>query len=198
MKRKAYGILACFLLAAFAYALFTQKPTVHVFMWSGYIKPELIDAFEKKYHCSIECDAFDSNEAMYTKLKFGGSGYDIIFPSHYYLDLLSQQKLIEPIQEPLIPNLHYIDRPFLEQLGVHKSPYGIPFLLSFSGLVYRSDRVKIPVNSWNIFSNTLFKGRMTLLNDVRETVGAALRACGHSANTTIVSELEEAKNLLLK
>lgn len=198
MKKISLLAFTSILLFFFFYALFMQKPTLHVFMWSGYIKPELITAFEQKYQCTVECDSFDSNEAMYTKLTLGGHGYDILFPSHYYLDLLVKHKLVEPIQKELLLNAHCIDHPFLERLGVQDSPYGIPFLLSFSGILYRSDRVNMRIDSWNSFSNPAFRGRMTLLNDVRETVGAALKTCGYSANTTDPAHLQEAKKLLLK
>lgn len=198
MKKIGFWAFVSLLLFLFVYALFTQKPTLHVFMWSGYVKPELITAFENRYQCTVECDSFDSNEAMYTKLTLGGHGYDILFPSHYYLDLLVKHTLVEPIQQERLHNAAYIDRSFLESLGVKNSPYGIPFLLSFSGILYRPDRVNIPIDSWNIFSNAAFRDRMTLLNDIRETVGAALKACGYSANTTEPAHLQEAKKLLLK
>jgi spermidine/putrescine transport system substrate-binding protein len=198
MKKTASFFIAVLIILGLAYAFFTKKPTLHIFMWSGYIKPELISSFEKKFHCSISVDAFDSNEAMYTKLKFSGSGYDIIFPSHYYLDLLIKQNLIEPIQKEQVPNSTYVDNAFLKRLNVQESPYGIPFLLSFSGILCRSDRIHVPVDSWNIFSNTSYKGRMTLLNDIRETVGASLRELGFSANTLNIAELQQAKMLLFQ
>ncbi|MCB1092075.1 MAG: spermidine/putrescine ABC transporter substrate-binding protein, partial [Verrucomicrobiae bacterium] len=41
------------------------------------------------------------------------------------------------------------------------------------------------------------KGRMTLLNDMRETIGAALKFLGYSLNTTNEAELEKARDVVI-
>ena len=41
-----------------------------------------------------------------------------------------------------------------------------------------------------------YAGRISLLNDPRETLGAALKYLGYSLNTTDEDELEEAKDLV--
>ena len=192
-------MLTCLVMAlsTFFAILWNQTSSLHIFMWSGYIKPELIKTFEEQFHCRVYTDSFDSNEAMYSKLKFSSSGYDIIVPSSYYIELLARQKIIEPILPQDIPNLVYIDKSFLEKIHAPQSDCGIPFLLSFSGIAYRSDRVREKVDSWTIFSHQKYKGRMTLLNDIRETIGAALVTKGFSPNSLSKNELTEAKNVLL-
>ena len=47
-----------------------------------------------------------------------------------------------------------------------------------------------------ILQSSAFDGQIQLLNDPRETVGAALKYLGYSLNTTSESELNEAKDLL--
>ena len=51
--------------------------------------------FEQEYQCRVILDTYDSNESMYSKLKAGATGYDIIFPSNYILDLLNQQGMLQ-------------------------------------------------------------------------------------------------------
>ncbi len=70
---------------------------LHVYSWGDYINPEVIKEFEKKYDCRVIVDTYDSNESMYAKLKAGATGYDIIFPSNYILDLLEQQGMLQSI-----------------------------------------------------------------------------------------------------
>ena len=38
-------------------------------------------------------ETYDTNEAMYQKLKSGSSKYDLIFPSDYMVDKLIEEKL---------------------------------------------------------------------------------------------------------
>jgi spermidine/putrescine transport system substrate-binding protein len=49
-----------------------------------------------------------------------------------------------------------------------------------------------------MFERSDLKGRMTLLNDMREVIGAALKSLGHSLNTTDENELGEAGEVVLK
>lgn len=197
MKKKVIVSTIVIALISFVLILWNQKPRLYVFMWSGYIKPQLIEEFEEKFHCTVYADSFDSNEAMYAKLKFGSAGYDIVVPSSYYVELLADQGLIQPIAKETIPNSSYIDNNFLSKVHAPQTTYGIPFLISFSGIAYNSDRIREKASSWTIFSHQKYKGRMTLLNDIRECIGAALVTKGYSPNSTNPEELQSAKTLLL-
>ena len=41
---------------------------LHLYTWSDYVKPELIERFEKEQKCRVVIDTFDANESMYAKL----------------------------------------------------------------------------------------------------------------------------------
>ena len=74
-------ILAAAGLAAMCAALCgcaEKKPVLHVYTWSDYIKPELVQQFDRENHCQVVIDTYDSNESMYAKLKAGATGYDLL------------------------------------------------------------------------------------------------------------------------
>ena len=54
---------------------------LNVYNWSYYTPDSVIKKFEQEYKVRVVFDEFASNEEMYTKLKSGGAGYDIVFPS---------------------------------------------------------------------------------------------------------------------
>jgi spermidine/putrescine transport system substrate-binding protein len=172
--------------------VFKSKRVLYVYMWSAYIKPDLIARFQDEHQCRVVIDTYDSNEAMYTKLKFGGSGYDVIFPSNYFLDLMSSQEMLMPLDPHRIPNLTYVDWEFLQRLGLSRTGVGIPYMASFSGIAWRKDRLSSEPDSWAIFGDSALKGRMTMLNDMRETLGAGLLYLGYSANSQSAEEIARA------
>ena len=49
----------------------SRRQTLHVYTWADYVKPELVQRFEKEHGCRVVIDTFDSNEAMYAKIKAG-------------------------------------------------------------------------------------------------------------------------------
>ncbi len=176
----------------------SSLPELHIFIWSDYIKPEVIEQFETKYHCRIVMDTFDSNEAMYAKIKLGVSDYDVVFPSNYYLDLMIQQGMLQKIDPMKIPNSRNIDARYLQGIDKDTLNYAIPYLISHTGIAYRRDKVKDFISSWNIFNRKALKGRMTMLNDMREAFGASLITLGFSVNTVHLAEINQAAELLIQ
>jgi spermidine/putrescine transport system substrate-binding protein len=191
-----YALLLCLLLSMTACK--RSERELHIFIWGDYIKPELVQKFEEEYDCKVIVDTFDSNEALYAKLKLGASGYDLIFPSNYIFEIMLEQGMLRKINPDAIPNLQNVDPAYTRFVEEGESGYGILYMVSSTGIAYRKDKVKDFIPSWTIFSRRDLKGRMTLLNDIREALGAALRHLGYSLNTTNDKEIEEAADLLIK
>lgn len=176
----------------------SEKPELHLFMWADYIKPEIIKRFEKEHHCRVVVDTYDTNEAMYAKLKLGVTGYDLIFPSIYIFNLMLEQGMIEKLDYSFMPNTRNLDSLYLKGLSKTELAYGVPYMVSFTGIGYRKDKLQKPITSWEVFGDSTFKGRMTMLNDMRETLGACLSFLGYSVNTENTNEIEQAADVLIK
>ena len=175
------------------------KPVLNVYMWSDYIDPELVRAFEKENNCKVVMDIFDSNESMYAKIKAGGTGYDLILPTTYMAKIMSEQNMVENLDHAKLPNLKYISKTYLNDLALDKTmKYSVPYMIGYTCVAYNKEKLGKIENSWNVFSNESLKGRMTLLNDHRETIGAALFFLGKSMNTTDSTALEKAKEQVIK
>lgn len=179
-----------FLCCFFLFGCSPGKPKLHLFIWGDFINSELIEEFEKKFQCKVVIDTYDSNEAMYAKLKSGASGYDLIFPTGYILPVMERQNMLLKLDPSLIPNIANIDFTELEILKETKHANAIPYAITFSAIVYIQDKVKNLENSWNVFARSDLKGRMTLLNDMREVLGAALKSLRFSANTIKKHEID--------
>jgi spermidine/putrescine transport system substrate-binding protein len=174
------------------------KPVLSIYTWSDYIKPELIRRFEREHACRVVLDTFESNEAMYAKLKAGASGYDLLTPSSYMVSLMHGQGLVRTLDRSLLPNLVHVDPDYLKIAADTEMDHSVPYMITNTGIAYLEGRVKDVVPSWRMFGRTDLRGRMTMFNDMRETIGAALKCLGHSINTTSEAELAEAETLLLE
>lgn len=175
----------------------SSEPKLHLLVWGDYIKPELIKKFQQEHQCRIVIDTFDSNEAMYAKLKLGSERYDLIFPSNYFLDLMNDQEMLLALDKSKIINIDNLDPNYIKRIPSNLSTIGIPYMVTSAGIAYRTDKVTNLEESWGVFGSSKYKGRMTMLNDVRETIGAALLFLGYSANTLNQQEVDEAIKLLL-
>jgi len=175
-----------------------SRPVLSVYTWSDYIKPELIRRFEREHACRVVLDTFESNEAMYAKLKAGASGYDVLTPSSYMVSLMHDQDMLLRLDRSLLPNLVHVDPEYLKIAVDGTMDHSVPYMLVVSGIAYLEGRVENVIPSWRMFGRADLRGRMTMFNDMRETIGAALKCLGHSINTTSEAELAEAETLLLE
>ena len=176
-----------------------KKPVLYVYTWSDYIDPELVVAFEKQYGCTVKIDTFDTNEAMYAKLRAGGGGYDVIFPSTFFIKMLADSQMIQPLKRELLPNvMKNFDPRFRDKIYDGSLTYTVPYTVFYTGLAYRRDKTPDVKPSWNAYLDPRFKGRSTLIGDMHMTIGAALKTLGHSLNSTNVVELEQARDLVIK
>jgi spermidine/putrescine transport system substrate-binding protein len=173
------------------------KHVLHVYNWSDYMAPEVVRSFEERFACSVILDFYDSNEALYAKLKAGAGGYDVIFPSSYMVKVMSGQGMLRELDHSLLPNLAHLDPEYLRFAGDPAMKYSVPYMIGTTGIGFLRSRVPDFRPSWKMFGNPAYAGRMTLLNDMREVIGIGLLTLGHSMNSVDENELAEAERLLL-
>ncbi|MGI9607416.1 MAG: polyamine ABC transporter substrate-binding protein [Acidimicrobiales bacterium] len=176
-----------------------------IYNWSEYMDPDLKTAFEEEFGVSVSEDNYDSNEAMQPIISAGGSGYDFIVPSDYMVSILIESGDIMQLQKDAIPNLSNLLPEFASGLpfdpdGAYTAPYqwgttGLGVDLSITG-------EDVP-ETWGLIFDADVAAQYglegaygTLLNDPRETMGAALKYLGYSLNSTSDAELEEARALV--
>ena len=178
-----------------------SKPELHIYTWSDYVDEDVKSKFEEENNCKVVIDTFDSNEAMYAKLQAGSTGYDLITPSSYQIPLMAKNKMIIPLDHSKIPNVKKnFDAAFANSILDPSFTYNAPYMVTYTGIAYRRDKIAkdVPVDSWKIYETAALKGRMSLLSDMRETIGAALKSLGYSLNSEKKEELDKAVEVVLK
>lgn len=175
-----------------------------LYNWSEYIDPELISAFEEQYGVAVTQDFYDSNEAMQPVVAAGSSGYDVIVPSDYMVSILIAGGDIMPLDKAAIPNYANLLPEF--ESGLPYDPDGAyiaPYQWGSTGLGVNTAELGTDVpRSWALIFDPAVReqygldGKISLLNDPRESLGAALKYLGYSLNTTSEEELIEARDLL--
>ena len=191
--------LAVLALAGLAAGCAKPAPkTLHVYTWADYIAPEVVQRFEKENGCKVVIDTFDSNESMYAKLKAGASGYDVVTPSSYFVAIMAQQGMLLDLDRAKLPNLANVDAAYLKIALDPEMKHSVPYMLTNTGFAYLKDKVTGVEPTWAVFDRADLKGRMTMLNDMRETIGAALKFLGYSLNTTDDRELERARDVVIR
>lgn len=129
----------------------------------------------------------------------GSSGIDVAVPSDYMVEVMSKMNLLEALNPDQISNKTLIDPQFLKQNYDPENKFSLPYIWTTAGIAVNRDLYKGPIKSWkDLLENPQLKGKFALLDDVRETLGAALKMNGFSVNSTNPEEINKAKATLLK
>jgi spermidine/putrescine-binding protein len=173
---------------------------LNFYNWTEYMDPDLVTAFEEQYEVDVVEDFYESNEALLAQMQ-AGAVYDLIVPSDYMVGIMIQNGLLAPLNTTAVPNLQNLEARFTELPFDPGPQYSAAYQYGTTGLGVNVSVVgeDFP-RSWAlIFDPDLtesFPGGVSVLNDPRETMGAALKYLGYSLNDTDLTHLQEAADLI--
>ncbi len=174
---------------------------IFIFNWSEYMDPEILTQFEEACGVTVTEDVFSSNEDMIARIQAGNSGYSLVFPSDYAVDLMQADGLLAEINKDNVPNIDNLDPELMDQYFDPGNVYSIPYQWGTSGIAYNTEFFdEEPTSSAIIFDPELLcenDGFVSVLDDERETPGAALKYLGYSVNETSPEAHAEVEELLI-
>lgn len=174
--------------------------TIYFYNWVEYIDPAIKEQFKEECGVEVVETNFDSNETLLATLQAGGADYDVIVPSDYMVQILISEGYLMEIDKSVVTNLANMSDLNVNQYFDPEQKYTVPYFWGTSGFAVDTNAVPDYEASWK----ELFEpspencGKISMLDDQRETIGAALMYLGYSLNSTDPAQLEEAKNLLIK
>ena len=173
---------------------------LNFYTWVEYIDPSIKDQFEAECGVKINETNFDSNETLLATLQAGGTGYYVIVPSDYMVQIMIEEGMLEELDFSVITNIQHMDANNVNQYFDPEQKYTVPYFWGTSGLAVDTNVISDPEDTWKMVFEPSPEvcGKISMLDDERETLGAALMYLGYSINDTDPGHLEEAKNLLIE
>ena len=184
-----FVLLYCWLTTAFA-----ADDTLVVYNWSEYLPKQVISQFTKETGIKVKYSTYDSNEAMYAKVKIlKGKGYDLVVPSTYYVDRMRREGLLQKIDKTRLSNFGNLNPRLLNQPYDPNNDYSIPYLWGTTGIAIDTKVIEPQkVTAWADLWDPAYKNKLLLLNDLREVFAMGLKVLGHSVNSTDETEIRTA------
>jgi putative spermidine/putrescine transport system substrate-binding protein/spermidine/putrescine transport system substrate-binding protein len=173
-----FGILS---LALFCGACKKKEESLSLLVWEGYSDESAVHDFELSHHCKIVASYMGSSDELVAKLRGGSaSNYDVISPSSDVAASIARTGLAVPLDLSKLPSYSQLssklrDLPLVKANG---QVYGVPFMWGPNPLLYDTNVFAQPPDSWAIFWDPKYKGKISVWDDL-STVYMAAQILGY-------------------
>lgn len=200
MKRSRTLLCASLILSSALAAPLVQAKDLVISIWDGYMAPDALDKFHKVTGIKADKSLHATNEEIMGKLMAsGGDGYDVVFVSSPFAEILQKQGLlaeIDPVKVSNLKNLYPEAQTLAYDEGNH---FSVPYTWGTTGICYRSDKLAQAPSSWNDLLNPSeeTKGKLTLLATDRWLLGAGFLANGWNVNEDAPEHIAKVRDQLI-
>ncbi|MGT2756866.1 ABC transporter substrate-binding protein [Streptococcus ovuberis] len=167
-----------------------------IYNWGDYIDPDLLKEFTAETGIQVDYQTFDSNESMYTKIKQGGTTYDIAVPSEYMISKMIEEDMLLPIDHHQITGMENLGKEFINQSFDPGNKFSVPYFWGTLGIIYNTKMVKEAPLEWEDLWKEEYRNNIMLIDGAREGMGIGLQSLGYSLNSQNPNELHEAAEKL--
>lgn len=178
--------------------------TLNVFNWGEYIPDgtegsmDINKKFSELTGIRVNYTTYENNEAMYAKLKSGGVSYDIVIPSDYMIERMNKEGMLEKLDMSKLSNYKYIDAKYKDLYFDPKNEYSVPYSVGMVGLIYNTDIVKEPLDSWSAMWDIKYKNDILNFNNPRDAFAISQLLLGYDLNSTDKSQWDKAAEKLIE
>jgi spermidine/putrescine-binding protein len=189
-----------FIAGALATAACTNGPRLNVYNWSEYVARDTISNFERETGIRVRYGTYESNPEMLARVAGGNSGWDLVFPSAEYVGPMRDLGLLQPLRHDWLHNLDALDSYFQSPPWDTELRWSIPYMHGITGIAYQRAVFgnAAPIESWSAMWDARLAGRITMLDDPAEVLGACLKLLGYSINSRDPAQLRQAQREALE
>lgn len=170
---------------------------LYVYNWGDYMDMDVVKEFEEEYNVKVIYQEFATNEDLYVKIKNSSEPMDVIFPSEYMLERMSNEGLLNELDFSKLDSFKYVDKDLTGMSYDKENKYSVPFFWGTVGIIYNSEKYPEGLQKWADLWNEKYKKDMVLYYSQRDILMVALKKLGYSMNTSDEAQLEDAKNELI-
>ncbi len=158
-----------------------KEESLSLLVWEGYSDDAAVHDFEQSHHCKIHSSFMGSSDELVAKLRGGSaSNYDVISPSSDVAASITRTGLAAPLDLSKLPSYPQLssklrDLPLVKANG---QVYGVPFMWGPNPLLYDATAFVQAPDSWAIFWNPKYKGKISVWDDL-STIYMAAQILGY-------------------
>jgi len=198
------AVLAAIIGAAAVYYFWTAQPSklasaapASLFQWEDYMDAPFLADYQKQFGEKPNVIMFADEDEAFAKMRAGYKP-DVMGPCYYEFPRWQEAGLLKPIDTTKLKNWHKISPTLRNLPGISAGPNKVWFVPHYWGntsITFRTDLAPEYVGSpsWNILFDPKYKGRVSVLDGVDDTVPFIARMIGVDAYHMTPAQYERVK-----
>jgi spermidine/putrescine transport system substrate-binding protein len=176
----------------------TPEADLNVYNWDAYIGDGMIAKFQKDTGVRVHYTKFPDAETALAKIRSDGkgAGYDIFYPTSVDVPALVADGVIQPLDLGLIPNATNLGAQWQNPGYDPGNAHSMPYMWWTTGFCWNGDKIKDDLTSWESLWNPAYRGRILMLDDIREAFAVAAFRLNLDPNTRSETDLDKMAALL--
>jgi spermidine/putrescine transport system substrate-binding protein len=173
---------------------------LNIFNWGDYTNPDLIAKFEKEHNVKVTLTDYDSNDTLLAKVRAGNTGFDVVVPSDYAVQILLEEGFLAKTEPNKMPNFKNIDPRWVDVYWDQGRNYSVPWQWGTTNFavdtaVYGGDIDTLAI----LFDPPLeLQGKINMQPEIVEVIHAGLRYLGKPLCNGNPEDLRAVNDLLQK
>lgn len=172
---------------------------LNLFNWGNYTSPEMIEKFTAETGIIVTITDYDSNTTALTKVQAGGSGFDLVVPSHNYIPVFLRNGLIAELDHSRIPNIGNIAAEWVDVPWDMGRTHSVPWQWGSVGIAVNTSVYNGDVNTSDLFMDPPpeLVGKINIVPEMTDVINMAIFNVGGEACTEDLEVLREVRDKLI-
>src|SRR5215469_2489520 len=160
-----------------------EEERLNLYNWDTYTGKTTLADFKAATGIQVKMSLFATNDELFSKLKAGNPGFDVIVPSNEYVSRLRIAGLLQPLDLAKIPNRANILPAFQDPAFDPGRRWSMPYTWLVLGIGYRKSKIDGVPDSWKwVMDSDRYKGRIGLFSEADDLIELGAKYLGHSVN----------------
>ena len=158
-----------------------EEPKLNFYNWDTYTGKTTLADFKAATGVAVKMSLFATNDELFSKLRAGNPGFDLIVPSNEYVTRMVISDMLAPLDHAKIPNRANLLPAFQTPDFDPGRRYSMPYTWLVLGIGYRKSKIDGVPDSWKwVMDSDRYKGRIGLFSEADDLIELGAKYMGHS------------------
>lgn len=158
-----------------------EEAKLNLYNWDTYTGKTTLADFKAATGIEVKMSLFATNDELFSKLKAGNPGFDVIVPSNEFVTRMRISDMLMPLDLAKIPNRKNILPAFQNPDFDPGRHYSMPYTWLVLGIGYRKSKIDGVPNSWKwLMDSDRYSGRIGLFSEADDLMELGAKYLGHS------------------